>query len=323
MSELAGEPVSSALPGARFPAPVSAYREPPRSYASALALVAVLAVGFVIDLLLGGGVAHLWGWLLALVLIVGVDWLVVYAARSTRTIVLDADALSVGEDSVARAEIAAVEPEIPEDTRVLGMPLTNALPRGTAGLALRMLDGEVVTVPTRHPSRLATVLQLGTDEAPIREATEGDLALLVEISTRADTVFRIAGYDLPHIEAAPPWLDAAEVVLVVGSPAHGYASVGEADGNAHLEELAVVPGQMRRGLGRRLVESACAWAVERGYPAVTLTTYADVPWNAPWYARLGFEIVEDFGADVRERRDWERSVGLDAVGRRVVMRRPL
>jgi GNAT superfamily N-acetyltransferase len=112
-------------------------------------------------------------------------------------------------------------------------------------------------------------------------------------------------------------------VFVVGAPPVGFAQVGEADGNAHLEELAVLPGHMRQGLGTRLIETACAWAAEHGYPAITLTTYADVPWNAPYYERLGFAVVDDFGPDVRERRDHEAAVGLDTVGPRVVMRRPL
>jgi GNAT superfamily N-acetyltransferase len=133
-------------------------------------------------------------------------------------------------------------------------------------------------------------------------------------------VFRVAGYDLPEVQLPERPLVA---VFVVGAPPVGFAQVGEADGNAHLEELAVLPGHMRQGLGTRLVEEACAWAAEHGYPAITLTTYADVPWNAPYYERLGFAVVDDFGPDVRERRDHEAAVGLDTVGPRVVMRRPL
>jgi hypothetical protein len=30
----------------------------------------------------------------------------------------------------------------------------------------------------------------------------------------------------------------------------------------------------------------------RRYPAVTLTTFRDVPWNAPFYTRLGFSNAE-------------------------------
>ena len=30
---------------------------------------------------------------------------------------------------------------------------------------------------------------------------------------------------------------------------------------------------------------------ERGFPAVTLTTFRDVVWNAPYYERCGFRIL--------------------------------
>jgi GNAT superfamily N-acetyltransferase len=62
-------------------------------------------------------------------------------------------------------------------------------------------------------------------------------------------------------------------------------------GVAHLEELDVHPEHGRRGLGRRLVAAVCAWAAERGYHAVTLTTFRDVPWNMPFYEGLGFVVV--------------------------------
>ena len=62
----------------------------------------------------------------------------------------------------------------------------------------------------------------------------------------------------------------------------------------------------------------------RGLAAVTLTTFRDVSWNAPFYARLGFRIVEPGSlspglvavVQLEERR------GLPA-GLRVAMRYPI
>jgi GNAT superfamily N-acetyltransferase len=62
-------------------------------------------------------------------------------------------------------------------------------------------------------------------------------------------------------------------------------------GIAHLEEIDVHPEHGRRGLGRRLVITVCRWAAGNGYSWVTLTTFRDVPWNMPFYARLGFEEI--------------------------------
>jgi len=62
-------------------------------------------------------------------------------------------------------------------------------------------------------------------------------------------------------------------------------------GAAHLAELDVHPEHGRRGVGRRLVEQVCRWAERQGCLAVTLTTFRDVAWNMPFYARVGFEEV--------------------------------
>jgi len=59
----------------------------------------------------------------------------------------------------------------------------------------------------------------------------------------------------------------------------------------HLEEVDVHPSHGRRGVGEHLVRAVCEWAARSGYAQVTLTTYRDLPWNMPFYARLGFAEV--------------------------------
>jgi GNAT superfamily N-acetyltransferase len=71
----------------------------------------------------------------------------------------------------------------------------------------------------------------------------------------------------------------------------GFALVEEFEGTCHLEELDVYPKHGRKGVGSALVRAVCGWASQRGLAAVTLTTYRDVPWNAPLYARIGFRIL--------------------------------
>src|SRR6185503_4422447 len=55
-----------------------------------------------------------------------------------------------------------------------------------------------------------------------------------------------------------------------------------------IAEIDVSPSHGRRGIGAALLEHACAWAAESGYPSVVLGTLSDVPWNAPFYARTGW-----------------------------------
>ncbi len=71
----------------------------------------------------------------------------------------------------------------------------------------------------------------------------------------------------------------------------GFILVSIVDGAAHLEQIAVRPDQARRGIGRRLIDAVEDWARRVKLPALVLTTFADVPWNAPYYARLGFRSL--------------------------------
>lgn len=104
----------------------------------------------------------------------------------------------------------------------------------------------------------------------------------------------------------------------------GFALVHRHAGGAHLEEMDVHPDHGRRGLGTRLVRTVCDWARGEGLGLVTLTTFRDVPWNAPFYRRLGFEEIpqQELHPELREILDEESQHGLP-LERRVAMRRRL
>ena len=72
----------------------------------------------------------------------------------------------------------------------------------------------------------------------------------------------------------------------------GFVGVAIEGNEAGIAEIDVLPSHGRRGIGAALLERACAWAAESGYPSVVLGTLSDVPWNAPFYARHGFEAIE-------------------------------
>ncbi|MHB1137208.1 MAG: GNAT family N-acetyltransferase [Coriobacteriia bacterium] len=104
----------------------------------------------------------------------------------------------------------------------------------------------------------------------------------------------------------------------------GFARAVVDGPRVHLAELDVLPAHGRRGVGSSLVRAVTEWARAVHAREVTLTTYRDLPWNAPFYARLGFTVVpeDDWDADLRHRFDEE--AGLESErSRRVVMRRPL
>jgi GNAT superfamily N-acetyltransferase len=307
---------------------LATYDEPARSYASLWFFAVLLGAGFVFDLVLGGGMAHLIGWLLAAVLVLGLNFVLVYAVRSEKSLRLTADEVRVGDEAIGRPEIVAVAGGLDEDELpVLGWP--TGKPRSLKGLTVRLFDGQDIVVPTRHPDRLQAALGLGQAGGPVksqdvRAAARSELPLLADIDRRAETVFRLAGYKLPELPPTPPAeLQKAKAIFVAGRPPIAYVQVDEVDGLAYVAEISVVPKWMRQGIGTRLLERACEWARGHGYPAIALTTYADVPWNGPYYAARGFVETPDVTPGLAAVRERERELGLDDVGRRIVMRRDL
>lgn len=62
-----------------------------------------------------------------------------------------------------------------------------------------------------------------------------------------------------------------------------------------VAEIDVLPAYGGKGIGAALLEHACQWAREAGFRRVDLGTLADVPWNAPFYAKHGFVVVDKHG----------------------------
>ncbi|MCY9782649.1 GNAT family N-acetyltransferase [Nocardiopsis sp. EMB25] len=150
-----------------------------------------------------------------------------------------------------------------------------------------------------------------------------DVPEVVATSLAADTVFADAGVVLPPDDPRE-LIEHADRILVAGEPVRGLAATVFVDGHTHLEQLAVHPGHGRRGLGSALLEAVCAEAAERGDREVTLTTFRDLAWNAPWYARRGFVPLarEDWGPDLEGLWAAEERAGIRVLPR-VVMVRPL
>jgi GNAT superfamily N-acetyltransferase len=138
-------------------------------------------------------------------------------------------------------------------------------------------------------------------EPAIRPAAPRDLVGLRALEVRAGQRFRAVGMDLVAADVPPPvehlaayqrdgrmWVatDAADRPVA-------YCLVDVLDGAAHLEQLSVDPGHARQGIGRRLIDVAAEWARDAGSPELTLRTFRDVPWNAPYYRRLGFVVIPE------------------------------
>jgi GNAT superfamily N-acetyltransferase len=110
-------------------------------------------------------------------------------------------------------------------------------------------------------------------------------------------------------------------VATEGDVPFGFACTEPFEDALHLWELAVRLDAQRQGAGRALVMAVAADARVRNLPAVTLTTFRDIAWNGPFYARLGFVEVPHAGANPRLSglRAHEAALGLD-VANRCIMR---
>jgi predicted GNAT family acetyltransferase len=71
----------------------------------------------------------------------------------------------------------------------------------------------------------------------------------------------------------------------------GFLSAVEVDNELHIQELSVRQHFQGRGAGRKLLLTAVEHARDRELYGLTLTTFRDLPWNEPFYQRLGFETL--------------------------------
>ncbi|MGV9296773.1 MULTISPECIES: GNAT family N-acetyltransferase [Amycolatopsis] len=166
----------------------------------------------------------------------------------------------------------------------------------------------------------------------IRLAAPADLSVLPDLERAAGEPFRAVGM-AEIADDAPPSAEDLAVFQSAGrcwvwdddGTIAAYVLAEEVDGFGHVEQVSLLPSHARRGLGRALIETVGAWAAERGLSGLTLTTFADVPWNAPYYERLGFRVLaeEEQGPALREIRRTEIARGLDRWPRVAMVRSSL
>ena len=182
---------------------------------------------------------------------------------------------------------------------------------GLTGAAIRAHEWEADPMTTGSPG------------LAIRIAGRQEFGRLREVEEASEQLFTEVGIGPFRDEGEPSHLERAAIVLVSGDPPVGFASVEIVDGAAHLSQLSVHPSASRRGRGSALLTAVCDWAAAQGYQAVTLTTFRDVSWNGPFYARMGFHVLDDLTPQLAAIRDHEKAIGDDDFGPRVAMRKDL
>lgn len=145
-----------------------------------------------------------------------------------------------------------------------------------------------------------------TDEQRIRAAQLRDLVSIARIEVAAGKAFEtvglaaVAGDEVDERTLLAQLEDGRLWVSEVAGTVVAYVAAEVVDGNAHVAQVSVDPTHAGRRIGQALVQHVEAWGRRSGRLATTLTTFTEVPWNAPYYARLGYRAMpaEDRGPEL-------------------------
>jgi predicted N-acetyltransferase YhbS len=144
---------------------------------------------------------------------------------------------------------------------------------------------------------------------------------------------RFASVGMTGIADAPPMelavverkIAAREIIVAVSGDAMcGFVMFEPQPTRIYIQELDVLTSHAGQRIGAALIEQVAQLARTRQLTQLILSTYRDVPWNAPYYRRLGFRDIEETELDAAlvARRDAHIARGLDE-SKRVFMRREL
>ncbi|MEV6275036.1 GNAT family N-acetyltransferase [Nocardia sp. NPDC051832] len=155
----------------------------------------------------------------------------------------------------------------------------------------------------------------------IRRATEADLPVLQDIERAAGKPFADIGMQSVADDDPPPlptlrefqragraWVRPDDTDTPIA-----YLVLGLVDDNAHIDQVSVDPEYIGHRIGKSLIDHAVTWSKAEGLQAITLTTFTEVPWNGPYYERLGFRYLT-LGQEtpgLRDLRAAESAHGLD------------
>ena len=154
----------------------------------------------------------------------------------------------------------------------------------------------------------------------VRKAEPQDIPALesVELSAaqRFDRHMLVAGLQRKTVSPQDLQASQAEGLLWVaeaqGKTVVGFLLATRLDADLHISEMSVTPTHGRQGVGAALLRAVRQHAKVSGYARVTLTTFASVPWNAPFYAKNGFREMAstEVGSALLRCIEKERVLGL-------------
>ncbi len=73
----------------------------------------------------------------------------------------------------------------------------------------------------------------------------------------------------------------------------GFLTAEIIENDFYIGEISVSENHQQQGIGSKLFDTALVKAKSMDVTTATLTTFIDVPWNAPYYERLGFVVLKE------------------------------
>lgn len=147
----------------------------------------------------------------------------------------------------------------------------------------------------------------------LRSASIDEIGALQRVERDADSRFGEAADVIPE-EHARRFIAAGRItVAVIDDAIVGWVLLGAIDGEPCVGQVSVLVAHGRRGIGTALLTHAIERARASGAASIVLNTQRTLAWNAPWYARHGFEVVaeEHWSPALRSVTESQERAGLD------------
>ncbi len=142
--------------------------------------------------------------------------------------------------------------------------------------------------------------RLPKDYSITRAATD-EIPALVEIDVAAAMLFADTGLIsdeglLMHVpeDVFATGIKARNVFVAREHHGHpiGFTLTSERGGTLYLDQISVHPDHGQRGVGSALLKRVIKDAKDRKFKRVTLSTFRNVAWNAPFYRKAGFREIK-------------------------------
>ncbi len=142
--------------------------------------------------------------------------------------------------------------------------------------------------------------KIATHEITIRPTQLADANQLPKIEQSAGELFSsikelnwISESGVQSVEAHIQFIHQHAHWVAVNHDNHpvGFIMTQQLPESVFIHELSVSKDWQNKGIGKLLIQTVKNEAKLQQFNAVTLTTFRDVPWNAPYYQRLGFHIL--------------------------------